>query len=71
MLARKNIRNYVMTENSLVALYCIVDDFIYSFPDTSAGKKNLALYYSKRCKKRRITIAYAVTLNLVRIPSRT
>ena len=33
-----------MTENSLVALYCIVDDFIYSFPDTSAGKKNLALY---------------------------
>ena len=42
-----------MTENSLVALYCIVDDFIYSFPDTSAGKKNLALYYAKRCKKRR------------------
>lgn len=30
-----------MTENSLITLYCIVDDFIHRFLETSAGKKNL------------------------------
>ena len=37
-----------MTENSLITLYCIVDDFIHRFLETSAGKKNLAMYYGKR-----------------------
>ena len=37
-----------MTENSLITLYCIVDDFIHRFLGTSAGKKNLAMNYGKR-----------------------
>ena len=28
-----------MTENSLITLYCIVDDFIHRFLETSAGKE--------------------------------
>lgn len=28
-----------MTENSLITLYCIVDDFIHSFLESSARKK--------------------------------
>ena len=56
-----------MTENSLVLLYCIVDDFIQRFIETSKGKKNVALYYGKRGPKRRMPIADVVTLNLVRI----
>ena len=56
-----------MTENSLISLYCIVDDFIQMFIETSTGKKNEALYYGKRGPKRRIPIADVVTLNIVRI----
>ena len=56
-----------MTENSLISLYCIVDDFIQMFIETSTGKKNEALYYGKRGLKRRMPIADVVTLNLVRI----
>ena len=56
-----------MTENSLITLYCIVDDFIHRFLETSAGKKNLALYYGMRGPKRRMPIADVVTLNIVRI----
>ena len=41
-----------MTENSLITLYCIVDDFIHRFLETSVGKKNLAMYYGKRGPKR-------------------
>ena len=33
-----------MTENSLITLYCIVDDFIHRFLEISTGKKNFALY---------------------------
>ena len=40
-----------MTENSLILLYCIIDDFIQRFIETSAGKKNVALYYGKRGPK--------------------
>lgn len=54
-----------MTENSLITLYCIVDDFIHRFLETSAGKKNLALYYGKRGPKRRMPVADVVSLNLV------
>ena len=60
-----------MTENSLITLYCIVDDFIHRFLETSAEKKNLVLYYGKRGSKRRIPAADVVTLNLVRIFDRT
>ena len=60
-----------MTENSLILLYCIIDDFIQRFIKTSAGKKNEALYYGKRGPKRRMPIADVVTLNLVRIFDRT
>jgi len=60
-----------MTENSLILLYCIVDDFIQMFIETSTGKKNEALYYGKRGPKRRMPIADVVTLNLVRIFDRT
>ena len=60
-----------MTENSLILLYCIIDDFIQRFIETSAGKKNVALYYGKRGPKRRMPIADVVTLNLVRIFHRT
>ncbi|MGP1575966.1 MAG: hypothetical protein ACTTH7_00485 [Treponema sp.] len=56
-----------MTENSLISLYCIVDDFIQRFLETSTGKKNEALYYGKRGAKRRMPIADVVMLNLVRI----
>lgn len=56
-----------MTENSLISLYCIVDDFIQMFIETSTGKKNEALYYGKQGTKRRMPIADVVTLNLVRI----
>ena len=56
-----------MTENSLTTLYCIIDDFIHRFLETSAGKKNLALNYGRRGPKRRMPIADVVTLNLVRI----
>ena len=37
-----------MTENSLITLYCIVDDFIHRFLETPPGKKNLAMNYGKR-----------------------
>ena len=60
-----------MTENSLILLYCIVDDFIQRFIETSAGKKNVALYYGKRGPKRRMPIADVVAFNLVRIFDRT
>ena len=60
-----------MTENSLITLYCIVDDFIHRFLETSAGKKNLSIYYGRRGPKRRMRIADVVTLNLVRIFDRT
>ena len=60
-----------MTENSLTTLYCIVDDFIHRFLETSAGKKSLALYCGKRGPKRRMSISEIVTLNLVRILDRT
>lgn len=60
-----------MTENSLITLYCIVDDFIQRFLKTSAGKKNLATYYGKRGPKRRMPVADVVTLNLIRILDRT
>ena len=60
-----------MTENSLITLYCIVDDFIHRFLETSAGKKNLAMYYGKRGPKRRMPISDVVTLNLIRIFDRT
>ena len=60
-----------MTENSLITLYCIVDDFIHRFLEISTGKKNLALYYGKRGPKRRMPIADVVTLNLIRILDRT
>ncbi len=32
-----------MTENSLITLYCIVDDFIHRFLETSAGKRRLKM----------------------------
>ena len=60
-----------MTENSLTTLYCIVDDFIHRFLETSAGKKNLSIYYGRRGPKRRMRIADVVTLNLVRIFDRS
>ena len=60
-----------MTENSLILLYCIIDDFIQRFIETSAGKKNVALYYGKRGPKRRMPIADVVAFNLVRIFDRT
>ena len=60
-----------MTENSLITLYCIVDDFINKILETSVGKKNLALYYGRRGPRRRMSIADVVTLNLVRIFDRT
>ena len=53
-----------MTENSLISLYCIVDDFIQMFIETSTGKKNEALYYGKRGPKRRIPIAMSLRLTL-------
>ena len=34
-----------MTDNSLITSYFIMDKFIHRFLETSAGKKNLALYY--------------------------
>ena len=52
-----------MTENSLITLYCIVDDFIHRFLETSAGKKNLLLYYGRRGPKRRMQIADVVSLS--------
>ncbi|MBR0100776.1 MAG: hypothetical protein IJP90_13855, partial [Treponema sp.] len=45
--------------------------FIHRFLETSAGKKNLSLYYGRRGPKRRMTIADVVTLNLIRIFDRT
>ncbi len=46
-----------MTENSLITLYCIVDDFIHRFLETAAGKKNLSIYYGRRVPHRRMRIA--------------
>ncbi|MDO5774499.1 MAG: hypothetical protein Q4P16_09330 [Spirochaetales bacterium] len=60
-----------MTENSLITLYCIADDFIHSFLETSAGKKNIELYYGRRGPKRRMPVADVVTLNIARILDRT
>ena len=54
-----------MTENSLITLYCIVDDFIHRFLETSAGKMNLSFYYGKRGSKRRMSVTDVVTLNLI------
>ena len=50
-----------MTKNNLIILYCIVDDFIHRFLETSAGKKNLALYYGKRGPKHRMPVAVMKT----------
>lgn len=56
-----------MTKNSLITLYCIVDDFIHRFLETSAEKKNLALYYGRREPKRRMAVADVTDMNIVRI----
>ena len=60
-----------MTENDLIKLYCIVDDFYHMFIETECGKKNLEFYYSKRGPARRMSIPEVVTLNLARILDRT
>ncbi|WP_277299839.1 hypothetical protein [Treponema succinifaciens] len=59
-----------MTKNSLITLYCIVDDFIHRFLETSAEKKNLALYYGRREPKRRMAVADVTDMNIVRILDR-
>ncbi len=56
-----------MTKNSLITLYCIVDDFIHRFLETSAEKKNLALYYGRREPKRRMAVADVTDMNIIRI----
>lgn len=56
-----------MTKNSLITLYCIVDDFIHRFLETSAEKKNLALYYGRREPKCRMAVADVTDMNIVRI----
>ena len=60
-----------MTENDLIKLYCIVDDFYHMFIETESGKKNLELYYGKRGPARRMSVPEVVTLNLARILDRT
>lgn len=59
-----------MTKNSLITLYCIVDDFIHRFLETSAEKKNLALYYGRCEPKRRMAVADVTDMNIVRILDR-
>lgn len=59
-----------MTKNSLITLYCIVDDFIHRFLETSAEKKNLELYYGRREPKRRMAVADVTDMNIVRILDR-
>ena len=54
-----------MTKNSLITLYCIVDNFIHRFLETSTEKKNLVLYYGRHRPKLRMPVADVVTLNLV------
>jgi len=60
-----------MTENDLISLYCIVDDFYQKFIETKAGKKNLVRYYGRRGPKRRMSVPDVMTLNLLRIFVRT
>jgi len=60
-----------MTENDLIELYCIVDDFYQKFVETKAGKRNLALYYGRRGPKKRMSVPDVMTLNLLRIFVRT
>ena len=60
-----------MTENDLVELYCIIDDFYQRFIETPAGKKNIELYYGKRGPLRRMNVPEIMTLNLAGILDRT
>ena len=60
-----------MTENDLIKLYCIIDDFYHMFIKTENGKKNLGFYYGKRGPERRMSVPEVVTLNLARILDRT
>lgn len=60
-----------MTENDLITLYCIVDEFVHKFVETPAGQKSLAMYYGRRGPRRRMPIADVVTLNLLRLFDRT
>lgn len=60
-----------MTENDLIELYCIIDDFYHMFIKTEAGKKNLAFYYGQRGPTRRMSVPEVMTLNLARIFDRT
>ena len=60
-----------MTENDLVELYYIIDDFYQRFIKTETGKKNLAEYYGKRGPKRSMTVPEVMTLNIIRILDRT
>ncbi len=59
-----------MTENDLIELYCIIDNFYQRFIMTTAGKKNLELYYGKRGPSRRMTVPEIMTLNIARILDR-
>lgn len=60
-----------MTENSLIELYCIIDDFYHRFIETESGKKALSEYYGTRGPKRQMSVPEVMTLNLVRIIDRT
>ena len=60
-----------MTENDLIELYSIVDDFYQKFVETKAEKRNLALYYGRRGPKKRMSGPDVMTLNLLRIFVRT
>jgi len=60
-----------MTENDLVELYCVIDDFYHCFIQTETGKKNLNNYYGSRGPKRIMTVPEVMTLNLIRILDRT
>lgn len=59
-----------MTENDLIELYCIIDNFYQRFIMTTAGKKNLELYYGKHGPSRRMTVPEIMTLNIARILDR-
>lgn len=45
-----------MTENDLIGLYCIGDDFFQRFVETKAGKRHIGEYYGKRGPRRQLSV---------------
>jgi hypothetical protein len=55
-----------MNEETIITLYCMADDFINTVMKYPVGKAIMAAWTGKRGPKRQLSLAEAITLNIMR-----